>query len=255
MLGEHGGCKLKYGSALVDTTWGGGWGVLEDETSNEFALVGSLDGAGMLKDRGIGTAVTTGEFCDSITLEIERVSISGDGTHTFPWMTSFSEVRCSRVDERSPDSSFASVSRTFSGNSPLLQLVTDVPLLGGRRETGDEGAKRLRGIIRGAGRPFDIPSPEEGTSALYTEIVGGTAPLRIAKETVALVVSRLCPFNEAAAVVAGIEKDVAETWSEADWAEGSDATFQEKAVPRVRFRLAAVGERENGDLDGTGKRD
>ena len=255
MLGEPDGCKLKYGPALVDTTWGGGWGVLEDETSNELALVGSLDGAGMLRDREIGTAVTTGEFCDSITHEIERVLISGDGTHNFPWITSFSKVRGSRVDERGPDSSFASVSRTFSGNSPLLQLVTDAPLLGDRRDTGDDGARRLRGIIRGAGRPFDVPSPEEGTSGLYTEIVGGTAPLRIAKETVALVVSRLCPFNEAAAVVAGIENDVAETWSEADWAEGSDATFQEKAVPRERLGLAEVGERENGVLDGAGKRD
>ena len=229
--------------------------MLEDEESNELAFVGSPDGAGMLKDRGIGTAVTIGEFCDFITLEIERVMISGDGTHNFPWMTSFSEARCSRVGERIPDSSFPSGSRSFSGNSPFLQLVTAALLLGDRRETGDEGARCLRGIIRGADRSFDTPSPEEGTFALRTEIVGGTAPLRIAKETVAPVLSRPCPFNEAAAVVAGIENDVAETWSEADWAEGSDATFQEKAVPRESFGLAAVGERENGDLDGVGKRD
>ena len=56
-------------------------------------------------------------------------------------------------------------------------------------------------------------------------------------------------------MVAGIEKDVAETWSEADWAEGSGATFQEKTVPRERLGLAAVGERENGELDGAGNRD
>jgi hypothetical protein len=49
-------------------------------------------------------------------------------------------------------------------------------------------------------------------------------------------------------VVAGIEKDVAETWSEADWAEGIGVTFQEKAVPGERLGIAAVGERENGGL-------
>src|SRR5258706_2437211 len=129
-------------------------------------------------------------------------------------MASFSEARCSRVGERSRDSSFPSGGRSFSGDSPFLQLVTDAPLLGDRRETGDEGARCLRGIIRGAGRSFDTPSPEEGTFAFRTEIVGVTAPLRIAKETAALVVSRPCTFNEAAAVGDGIANDVAATCSE-----------------------------------------
>ena len=165
----------------------------------------------MLKDREIGTAVAMGGFCDSITLEIERVLISGDGTHNFPLMTSFSEARRSSVGERGPDSSLASGDRTFSGDSPLLQLVAEAPLLGYRRETGDEGARCLKDVVRGVGRSFDIPSSDKGAFTLLTEIVGGTAPLRIAKETVVLVVNRPCPFNEAAAVVAGIEKDVAET--------------------------------------------
>src|SRR5258706_10730225 len=128
-------------------------------------------------------------------------------------MASFSEARCSRVGERSPDSSFPSGGRSFSGDSPFLQLVTDAPLLGDRRETGDEGARCLRGIIRGAGRSFDTPSPEEGTFALRTEIVGVPAPLGIAKETAALVVSSPCPFNEAPPAVAGIEHDMADIWS------------------------------------------
>ena len=163
--------------------------MLEDGASIELAFVGSLDEAGILKDREIGTAITIGEFRDSITLEIERVSISGDGTHNFPLITSFSEVRRSSVGERRPDSSFASGSRTFSGESPLLQLVADAPLPGDRREAEDEGARCLRGIVRGTGRSFDTTSPGEGAFALRTEIVGGTAPLRMAKETVVLVAS------------------------------------------------------------------
>ena len=66
--------------------------MLEDGASIGLAFVGPLDGTGILKDREIGTAVTIGGFCDSITLEIERVLISGDGTHNFPLVTSLSEV-------------------------------------------------------------------------------------------------------------------------------------------------------------------